>query len=349
VNRTTQGGRDSSSSRPPADASRRPTEDRYRRGTRRTTAEPLAASWVPDPADVEETRPRRRRTGVAGLVSNYGWRIYAVPVLLVLTTLVVLDSAVPSTPGAGANPTEVKSGQSVPSPAAPKVSETPPPKLDLNIPTAVLPEGPKYSENGVGTWQVVAGTTAKVGEGELLTYAIAIEDGVEPSDYAGDKDAFARTIDGFLADGRSWVGTGQVAFQRVDDIGKADFTIGLTTTGTTHGICGFQIEYETSCWDFQSRKVVLNTARWVRGAKAFSNDLATYRQYAINHEVGHALNKGHEGCKENGAPAPVMMQQTFGVSNDYVAQLNEVDVSNKGVVPADHKVCTPNAFPVAPK
>lgn len=269
--------------------------------------------------------------------------------LLVLTTLVVLDSAVPTPLGAGADPTQANSGPTPSTPPPPKVSETPPPKLDLNIPTAVLPEGPKFSENGVGTWQVVPGTTAKVGEGELLTYAIAIEDGVEPGDYAGDKDAFGRTIDGFLSDNRSWVGTGQVAFQRVDDIAKADFTIGLTSTNTTHQICGFQIPFETSCWDFQSRKVVLNTARWVRGAKAFSNDLATYRQYAINHEVGHALNKGHEGCKETGAPAPVMMQQTFGVNNDYVAQLNEVDASNRGVVPADGKVCTPNAFPVAPK
>jgi hypothetical protein len=258
---------------------------------------------------------------------------------------------VPSRNGAGADadPTTAKPGQAGGASVSVTVSETPPPKLDLNIPTAVLPDGPKYSENGVGTWQIIAGTTEQVGQGELFTYAVAIEDGVEPGDYAGDKDAFARTIDAFLADNRSWIGTGQVAVRRVAADAKPAFTVSLTSANTTHQICGFQIQYESSCWDFKTKRVVIDTARWVRGAKAFSNDLATYRQYAINHEVGHALGKQHEGCKENGAPAPVMMQQTFGVSNDYVAQLNEVDGSNRGVVPADGKVCTTNAFPVAPK
>lgn len=364
VNRTTQGGRGPSGRRHPSPdvrpSAQQPSEERYRRGARRTSAEPLAASWEPDPAEAEEYRPRRRRTGVAGLVSNYGWRVYAVPVLLVLTLLVVLDSTVPSSfqigaagigtgdsSGSGAQPQADRTSVNATKPAA---SETPPPPLDLNIPTAVLPDGPKYSENGAGTWQVIPGTTQQVGSGRLYKYAIAIEDGVEGGDYGGDKDAFARTIDAFLSDNRSWVGTGEVAMQRVDgDVSKADFVISLTSTNTTHQICGFQIQYESSCWDPSIKRVVINTARWLRGAKAFSNDISSYRQYAINHEVGHALGHGHEACQEAGAPAPVMMQQTFGVSNDYVAQLNEVDASNKGVVPADGKTCTTNAFPVAPK
>jgi hypothetical protein len=326
----------------------KPSEERYRRGARRTTAEPLAASWEPDPA--EEYRAKRRRRGVAGIVSNYGWRVYAVPVLLVLTTLVVLDSAVPKSFQLGASGTTPQAGEtSTKKSAPPAASETPPPPLDLNIPTAVLPDGPKFSENGAGTWQLIPGTTDLVGTGKTYKYAIAIEDGVDPADYGGDKDAFARTVANFLSDNRSWVGSGEVAMQRVDGNTKADFTISLTSTNTTHQICGFQIQYESSCWDPSIKRVVINTARWLRGAKAFSNDLASYRQYAINHEVGHALGHGHEGCKENGGPAPVMMQQTFGVNNDYVAQLNEVDASNKGVVPADGKVCTTNAFPVAPK
>jgi hypothetical protein len=365
VNRTTQGGRGPSGRRSAADvrpSAQQPSEERYRRGARRTSAEPLAASWEPDPTEAEEYRPRKRRTGVAGLVSNYGWRVYAVPVLLVLTMLVVLDSTVPTSfkigaagigsddgANSGGTGAEPRSDLTSTAPNKPAASETPPPKLDLNIPTAELPDGPKFSENGAGTWQVIPGTTEPVGTGKIYKYAIAIEDGVEPGDYGGDKDAFARTVATFLADPRSWVGTGEVGVQRVDGTAKADFTISLTSTNTTHQICGFQIQYESSCWDPGIKRVVINTARWLRGAKAFSNDIASYRQYAINHEVGHALGHGHEGCQENGAPAPVMMQQTFGVSNDYVAQLNEVDASNKGVVPADGKVCTTNAFPVAPK
>jgi hypothetical protein len=296
------------------------------------------------------------------LVSNYGWRVYAIPVLLVLTMLVVLDSTVPTSfqigaagigsgdGSSGGNGAEPRADQTS-TPPTPVVSETPPAKLDvINIPTAELPDGPAFSENGAGTWQVIPGTTEPIGTGgRTYKYAIAIEDGVEPGDYGGDKDAFARTVASFLADPRSWVGTGQVRMQRVDGATKPDFTISLTTTNTTHQICGFQIQYESSCWDRNIDRVIINNARWLRGAKAFSNDISSYRQYAINHEVGHALDHGHEACQENGAPAPVMMQQTFGVSNDYVAQLNEVDATNKGVVPADGKVCTANAFPVAPK
>ncbi|WP_189224515.1 DUF3152 domain-containing protein [Saccharothrix coeruleofusca] len=346
MNRTSEERRD-----PTPSAGARPTlsEDRYRRGTRRTAGEPLAASWEPVAGGVGH---RKRRRGVKGLVGNYGWRIYALPVLLVLTVLVVLDSTAPGGANGGGQSPLAQDGPAASSsqPELPTVNETPPSNADLvDIPTAVLPDGPKFSEQGTGTWQVVPGSTNPVGSGVLVEYAIAIEDGIDPQDYNGDRDAFARTIDGFLSDVRSWVGTGQVAMRRVDDAGRADFVISLTSTNTTHQLCGFQIQYESSCWDRTTKRVVINTARWVRGAKAFSNDLSSYRQYAINHEVGHAIGKGHEGCRGNGQPAPVMMQQTFGVANDYVARLNEVDASNRGVVAADGKVCTANAFPVAPK
>ncbi|MGH3951671.1 MAG: DUF3152 domain-containing protein, partial [Pseudonocardiaceae bacterium] len=39
------------------------------------------------------------------------------------------------------------------------------------------------------------------------------------------------------------------------------------------------------------------------------------------------------------------MQQTFGVSNDYVAKLNKADPGNYGAVPRDGKICKPNAWP----
>ncbi|MEU5693732.1 DUF3152 domain-containing protein [Actinosynnema sp. NPDC020468] len=342
MNRTSQGGREAAPTpgvRPSDD------EDRYRRGARRTSAEPLAASWEPG-----EAHRTPRRSGVKGLVANYGWRIYAIPVLVVLSVLVVVDTAVPSRVEEAASATGTPPGSAEAKPGPTGVSETPPAPVKLvDIPTAELPDGPKYSEQGAGTWQVVPGTTPQVGKGTLSTYAIAIEDGVDPADYGGDKEAFARTVDHFLDDPRSWVGTEAVALQRVDATANPSFTVSLTTTNTTHSMCGNQIQYESSCWHPQTGRVIINVARWVRGAKAFSNDLSNYRQYAINHEVGHALGNGHEGCKENGQPAPVMMQQTFGVANDYVAKLNEVDPSNRDAVPADGKVCTPNAFPVAPK
>jgi hypothetical protein len=40
-----------------------------------------------------------------------------------------------------------------------------------------------------------------------------------------------------------------------------------------------------------------------------------------------------------------MMQQTFGVANNYVADLNKVDPTNYSAVPADGKVCVYNPWP----
>ncbi|MCE7000306.1 DUF3152 domain-containing protein [Saccharothrix sp. S26] len=341
MNRTSQGARDT----PPSADDRPPlSEERYRRGARRTGGEPLAASWEP-----VGRRRRKRPRGVKGLVAGYGWRIYAIPVLLVLTALVVLDTATPSTVAGGDTQTGGQTTTATTS-GPPEATEKPPVDIDLkNFPTAQLPDGPKFSEQGAGTFAVVPGTTPQAGSGgKLYRYAIAIEDGVEPADYNGDREAFARTVDGILADPRSWIGTGQVSMQRVDS-GPVDFTVSLTTTSTTHAMCGYQIKFESSCWHDLSKRVIINTARWVRGGKVYGSDLSAYRTYAINHEVGHVLKNPHEGCKENGKAAPVMMQQSFGVANDYVAQLNSVDATNRYAVEANGLVCTPNPFPVAPQ
>ncbi|WP_199441435.1 DUF3152 domain-containing protein [Umezawaea beigongshangensis] len=334
-------------------------EERYRRGTRRTAAEPLTASWVPDAA-VESVVRRPvapRRTGVAGLLSHYGWRVYAVPVLLVLTALVALDSAAPSVTNTGAGDAGVSGGgggtgqPAREQPALPDVSEVPAPKPDLGGTTAELPPGPEFTRTATGIWRGVAGGTDVFGvEGDVVRYAVAVEEGISPSGYQNDEAAFASTIDDTLRDPRSWIGTRTVRMQRVPVEENPDFTISLTTPETTHRLCGESINAESSCYDpglaGPTNRVVLNLARWVRGAKAYGPDLSTYRAYVINHEVGHALQRPHEGCQADGAPAPVMMQQTFGVANDYVWELNQTDATNREVVPKNGFVCTINPYPV---
>src|SRR5699024_1021830 len=117
--------------------------------------------------------------------------------------------------------------------------------------------------------------------------------------------------------------------QRVDaQSPEPDFRISLTSseTATRSDTCGGEIPFETSCYLSETEegsRVIISLSRWVRGALAFEGDMTTYRQYVVNHEVGHALGLGHVGCAEDGALAPVMMQQTFGVKNDYVAELND--------------------------
>jgi hypothetical protein len=91
-----------------------------------------------------------------------------------------------------------------------------------------------------------------------------------------------------------------------------DFSVSLVSSMTVRRLCGYSLPVETSCYDGGDSRVVLNVARWVRGAKVYSSDLASYRIYAVNHEVGHALGHNHShDCLKNGL-APVMMQQTIG-------------------------------------
>lgn len=318
---------------------RGPAETRYARGRRRTSGEPLAAAWNLEPQAEQEESPRRRR-GLGALLAAYGWRIYAVPILVALTALVVLDVARPDVAGLGAF------GRGSGGPAA---TEAPAGPINPNIPTAGLPNGGPFTHAGTGTWRIVPGNGPKVGDGpRLFTYTVEIEDGINPAEYGGE-DAFAQLVEQTLADPRSWIGQHTISLQRVDaSTPNPSFRISLSTPNTDHrpDMCGFQITYETSCYNAGTRRVLINLARWVRGAMAFGGDLLTYRQYAINHEVGHAFGNGHVGCETDAGLAPVMMQQTFGVANNYVAQLNQVDPYNSKAVPTDGKTCKPNAWPL---
>ncbi|MBO0840842.1 MAG: DUF3152 domain-containing protein, partial [Sciscionella sp.] len=231
-----------------------------------------------------------------------------------------------------------------------QVSEQPA-NADPSTDTARLPSGGAFTQAGKGHWHVVAGSGPAVGSGKAYTYTVEVEDGIDPASYGGD-DAFAHMVQQTLADPRSWVGAGvgshKVSLRRVDaSYPNPSFRVSLTTPATDRrgDLCGYQVRYESSCYNPSAGRVVIDLARWVRGAIAFEGDLGLYRQYAINHEVGHALGNEHVGCPANGALAPVMMQQSFGVSDDYVWRLNQADPSNRTAVAKDGKTCRPNAWP----
>jgi hypothetical protein len=108
-----------------------------------------------------------------------------------------------------------------------------------------------------------------------------------------------------------------VRLQRVSD-NSYNFTVYLVTPGTAQKLClagGFDIfwhgEPYTSCR--VGGRVLINIARYLKGIPNYGAPVEDYQQYAINHEVGHALGHGHELCPAKGKPAPVMQQQTFSL------------------------------------
>jgi hypothetical protein len=180
-----------------------------------------------------------------------------------------------------------------------------------------------------------------VGAGEeyVFSYTVEIEDGLDTSGYGGDASV-AKMVDSTLANPKSWTHDRKFAFRRVDQ-GDPDFRVSLTSRETTRASCGFEIEIDSSCYNSDLGRVVLSEARWVRGALAFEGDIGSYRQYLVNHEVGHAVGyHQHQACETDGGLAPVMMQQTFGVENNVIATLDP-----DGVVPMDGKRCRFNPWP----
>jgi len=141
-----------------------------------------------------------------------------------------------------------------------------------------------------------------------LGFAIEVERGlpVEPS-------GFGREIESTLLDGRGWTADGTYSLHRTH-AGEASFRVTLASPTTTDKLCApLETKGTWSC--YQDGRVVLNAARWLSGSPVHGRELRSYRQYMVNHEVGHGLGKDHLGCPGAGGPAPVMMQQSKGLGS----------------------------------
>lgn len=315
--------------------------------------QPLRARWDPTEdrggrarVDREGQPERKKQSALGRFVSTYGWRAYAIPVLLILTIVLIVVTMRSSTsadvvhtsdtnPDPSARNTDIsKETRPIGAPSA-QVEEN-------RLPAGALPAGGPYTKQGDEVFRVIKGAGTKVGTGQLYTYSVEVERGVNPQDFGGDA-SFAKMVDATLANQRSWIGDGKVAFQRVDS-GEPDLRISLTSSDTARELCGYQIRLETSCYYPPDNRVTLNEARWVRGAISYQGDDLLYRQYLINHEVGHGIGyEAHVPCAENGALAPIMMQQSFGVANSDILALDPDIGGNKSFV------CKPNPWPYPTK
>ncbi|MBI9001633.1 DUF3152 domain-containing protein [Corynebacterium sp. CCM 9185] len=287
---------------------------------------------------------------------EYGWRAYAIPVLIVITVWVLVsifttDAQEPGTLRTGSATSE-SSAPVTPTtpggaalPADPGLGGGPNPANAQRpvLPNGELPPGAPYTEKGTGEFRAVGYSGPPVGRGEkTFTYVVEIENGVDAAVYGGD-DAVAAMVDATLFDPRGWSTDPRFAFQHIDanDPRTPDLRIQLTSVGTTHELCGHSLEMETSCFYSDGNRVLLNESRWIRGALPFDGDLGSYRQYLINHEVGHGIGfAAHEPCGGDGELAPVMMQQTLSLANSVLAGISPTEV-----YPDDGAVCRYNPWP----
>jgi hypothetical protein len=146
--------------------------------------------------------------------------------------------------------------------------------------------------------------------GTLRRFKVAVERTLGQ----GNGADFADEVDRDLGDERSWIASRQFRLQRVPAAAASEFTIYLVSADTSEKMCaagGLSTDGFTSCR--LPGQVIINNDRWQDAVAGYDAPLETYRAYAINHEVGHQLGYGHEGCPGKGQPAPVMMQQTYGL------------------------------------
>ncbi|MBB2913681.1 hypothetical protein FHS43_004990 [Streptosporangium becharense] len=136
-------------------------------------------------------------------------------------------------------------------------------------------------------------------KGKVIRYIVEVERGL-PFDVA----EFADEVHRILNDPRGW----GFRFKRVSR-GPVKIRVSLSSPAMTDRRClPMQTVGVLSCWN--GGRAVINAMRWNSGTEGYGRDVASYREYVINHEVGHGLGHGHVSCPGPGRRAPVMLQQT---------------------------------------
>jgi hypothetical protein len=122
---------------------------------------------------------------------------------------------------------------------------------------------------------------------------------------------FKRQAQETFDDPRGWRAMG-VRFKRVSSGG--DFTLVLSQASKVPS-------FSSACSATYScrvgRHVIINHTRWRKATPTWNTKNGTLRDYrhmVINHETGHWFGRGHVGCGGKGQRAPVMQQQSKGLS-----------------------------------
>lgn len=128
---------------------------------------------------------------------------------------------------------------------------------------------------------------------------------------SADEKEFRDTVVKILNDPRGWKKYGY----RFYESPNAD-SINIRLESAAEALCGFP---NLSCWRKNHKDIIINYDNWMGKSKS-KLPIDRYRNYVINHEVGHALGHSHnkcpiEECKKRNmidCPASIMQQMSRG-------------------------------------
>lgn len=227
--------------------------------------------------------------------------------LLVVVMTVRLTTRVDPTPVSAGSASRI-TASAKPSPAASRTTNNEDGSATTETAAAGAVEVP---QNGTGKITVVSVPQTPVAtSGRTVKYTVEIEGGL-----GVDPAQVGSTIQSVLLDPQGWQKVDGVRFVNVTPQQAAagahvDVRVTLASPGLTDRLCApMRTLSQVSCWN--GERSVLNFRRWALGDDSYGSDVALYRVYQVNHEVGHGLGHQHRTCPGKGKRAPVMVQQTL--------------------------------------
>ncbi|WP_051433212.1 DUF3152 domain-containing protein, partial [Promicromonospora kroppenstedtii] len=191
-------------------------------------------------------------------------------------------------------------------PSTGKADPPEPAVLEPEVGTGLLGSAVRVEPRLSGKLVVASGSHAAPARGKVWRVQVAVEKGLPV-----DPEAFADAVLTTLNDPRGWHGADGSTFARTDS-DRYDARVVLASPGTTDRLClPLDTIGELSCGIKET--AVLNFRRWATGSDAW-RDVTRYRQYLVNHEVGHVIGYHHDLCRGKGRHATIMVQQTTTTS-----------------------------------
>jgi len=185
---------------------------------------------------------------------------------------------------------------------------------------SLAPEAEPTPTDGIGTRPVddipadgpgtfTGALTGPVTFGDPLTATREIQFSVAVEDEIGvDATELAQFVDQVLSDERSWPAGSDTVLVRVAEGGE--FQLVVSSPSTTDQLCEpLQTIGQLSCTN--AGVIAINVVRWETASAGWTSDLETYRQWVVNHELGHLLGHSHVACAGGAELADVMQQQSI--------------------------------------